>query len=150
MGDPKETERKFLVPPLPDAVGPALRQGGITAPDALPAARLRRSGQDQDQTVKSGDGVVGIGQATGMSADPFETPWRATKGPRLERTRRTGLRKGDVHQAALAAGAGFGSQGEAAASGPPSWFDRKVGSGRRFASLPSALSGAAPVGKPFS
>lgn len=148
MGDPKETERKILVPPLPDAVGPALRQGGITAPDALPAVRLRRSGQDQ--TVKSGDGVVRIGQATGKSADPFETPWRATEGPCLERTRRTGLRKGDVHQGVLAVGAGFGSQGEAAASGPPSWLGPKVGSGRRFASLPSALWGAAPVGKLFS
>lgn len=150
MGDPKETERKFLVPPLPDAVGPALRQGGITAPDALPAVRLHRSGQDQDQALKFGDGVVGIGQATGMSAGPFETLWRATEGPCLERTHRTGLSKEDVHQAALAVGAGFGSQGEAAASGPPSWLGPKVGSGRRFASLPSALSGAAQVGKPFS
>ena len=147
-----EIERKFLVDDLPPLEGTdhdeieqgylSLGQGGV---------RLRRRGDRRRLTVKRGEGLSREEVEIDLDEGQFETLWPQTEGRRV-RKRRHLLEHGDLTieldvfagdlEGLVVAEVEFGSEDEARAFEPPSWFGREVTGVPEYLNESLALHGA--------
>jgi adenylate cyclase len=105
-----EIERKWLVdePPASALAQPAdaIEQGYLAiGADGSEEVRLRRRGKQSFQTVKSGHGLARAEREVELTSEQFETLWPATRGRRVEKTRR-------VLEAPGGGGGGDGGDGD--------------------------------------
>ena len=136
-----EIERKFVLSEIPRAgvlgTGEALRQGYVAEEDDV-AVRVRITERAATLTVKAGRGLTRTEVEVAISRDDAEALWPHTEGRRIDKTRHRvahgdlGDRVADidVYAGALAglctAEVEFGSEDDARAFSPPSWFGREV------------------------
>lgn len=145
MSNATEIERKFLVatcPALDWVTSEAIRQGYVTGPDDSVEVRLRQKGHAYFLTVKSCGTVQRAEHETAITAEQFETLWKATSGSHIEKTRYTGtLPDGlifelDIFRGALAplmlVEVEFPTLDAASAFTPPDWFGADVTADKRF------------------
>jgi adenylate cyclase len=148
-----EIERKFLIdrlpPELDEGRGTPIRQGYLAVGEG-PEVRLRDAGGRCTETVKIGRGLVRRELEVELEREQLGALWPATEGRRLEKTRHrleVGGRTAevDVYRGALAGlvvvEVEFGSEAEAAAFVPPSWFGVEVTGDERYANARLAVSG---------
>jgi CYTH domain-containing protein len=151
-----ETERKFLVADLPDAVarapGERIDQGYLAVGEDGVEVRLRRRGERTVLTVKQGAGRVRLEEEIAIDPDVLDRLWPLTEGRRIEKRRSLVPLDGgltaevDVYEGALAGLATveveFSEDADADAFEAPPWFGREVTDDPRYKNRSLALDGA--------
>jgi CYTH domain-containing protein len=140
----REIERKFLIPTLPEGIAshPAsqIRQGYL-AIEGDREVRVRARDARFTLATKRGLGLSREEQEIELQEPQFDRLWVFTRGRRVEKTRYElvhgeSLIELDVFHGALeglcVAEVEFGSEREAEAFSPPSWFGIEVTEDGRF------------------
>jgi adenylate cyclase len=137
-GEGTEIERKFIVDELPAGLEGTPRtrieQGYLAVDDDGTEVRVRRRGEENVLTIKSGTGRNRAEEELAIDAARFDRLWRLTEGRRIEKTRHMvgedPAIELDVYAGALeglrVAEVEFPDDAAADAFEPPAWFGREV------------------------
>ncbi|HWC08691.1 MAG TPA: CHAD domain-containing protein [Solirubrobacterales bacterium] len=156
-----EIERKFLLGELPswlaERAGERISQGYLTNGEG-PEIRLRRAGERNLLTVKTGSGEVREELEVELDPELFRTLWPLTADRRVTKTRwREPLGEGreaevDAYVENLAglvvAEVEFSSTEESREFEPPSWLGKEITDDARYANRELAMNEAPPVEEP--
>lgn len=153
--DPVEIERKFRVRDLPALEGLTavhVQQGYLTQANDSVELRLRRAGDQEFMTLKSGGGLERLEYEIAIDTMQFETFWPATYDRRVEKTRHVGqLPGGEVFELDVFTGhlapltlveVEFASVEAAGSFTAPDWFGTEVTTDARFKNKALAMMDA--------
>jgi CYTH domain-containing protein len=149
----QEVERKWLVVELPDLTsvkGRDVVQGYIAVASDGTEVRVRQTGDEFFQTIKTDGGLVRGEVEIELSKDQYDALWVATEGRRLEKVRYEIPYQGltielDVYKGPLTgllvAEVEFLSVRDAELFTPPAWFGKEVTNNTSYKNKHLALNG---------
>jgi CYTH domain-containing protein len=149
-----EIERKFLVKEAPENVesfpSEEISQGYLLMTKEGTEVRLRKKGQANFLTIKSGKGMTRHEIEIELLDEQFDDLWPKTEGQRVEKKRiripmENLIIELDIYHGTLeglqTAEAEFKTQDEADAFTPPSWLGREITWDDRYKNKNLALNG---------